>query len=133
MISDNLQSYKRAVRGTKEASSEQHTTSQLNYKTIPTYSLNFTSTKEMATTTNITTCGNSMAGKLFLFLLASPWQFASAMPASSTNDTNNSYHYGYDDGSRSTLLQLYDGLSIQDLIQSSPGGLNGVRLCPLQA
>ena len=31
------------------------------------------------------------------------------------------YDYGYDDGHRSPLLQLYDGLYIQDFIQRSAG------------
>lgn len=31
------------------------------------------------------------------------------------------YDYGYDDGQRSTLLQLYDGLYIQAYIQMSDG------------
>ena len=54
---------------------------------------------------------STIIGMLILLLVR--WQLASAMPAPTT------YHYGYDDGRRSSLLQLYDGLSIQDLIQSS--------------
>ena len=60
-----------------------------------------------------------------LTLLMNPWQLILAAPANSTTATN--YHYGYDNGHRSALLQLYDGLSIQDLIQSSPGNGDGVR------
>ena len=60
---------------------------------------------------------STIIGMIFLFLAS--WQLASAVPVPSNNSDTTSYHYGYDDGRRSTLLQLYDGLSIQDLIQSS--------------
>lgn len=53
-------------------------------------------------------------GMLFLALV--PWQMAVAVPAPPEGPTTST---GYDDGRRSSLLQLYDGLSIQELIQSS--------------